>query len=125
MSNSFSESQFAGSAIPQWLGVISRELRLMVHEITALGEQLSAAVHSDPALGDVSALQSFDLLAQKASALAALLAGLERRGPGSLNDLIAQVPFYEIRERLFRVAGRRDDGETHTIERSNNDTEWF
>ena len=97
----------------------------MVHEITALGEHLSAAVRSDPALGDLPALQSFDLLAQKASALAALLAGLERSGPGSLNDLIAQVPFYEIRERLFRVAGRRNDEEGRVIGGPNEDTEWF
>lgn len=125
MSNSSDKSQIAGPAIPQWLGVISRELRLMVQEITALGEQLSAAVNLDPGLGDVPALQSFDLLAQKASALAALLAGLERSGPASLNELIAQVPFYEIRERLFHVAGRPNHEASCVAGRSDDDTEWF
>jgi len=125
MSSSFKDRPLALPATPQWLSIISKELSLVVHEITALGEQLSAAVNLDPGLGEVPALQAFDVLAQKASALAALLAGLERRGPASLDELIAQIPFYDIRERLLRLAGRQSHQEAGPAGQSDEDMEWF
>lgn len=110
--------------LPQWLGALSQELRLVVYEITALGDQLSGALLAERKQ-EISALQSFDLLVQKATALADLMAGLERDSADSLDQLIAKIPFQEIRERLSRVARWQVPPDPHLANRSSGETEWF
>jgi hypothetical protein len=113
------------------LSAIKDEMHVLSCDIVALGEMIS-----DPGqrANLTTAIQSFDLISQRAFSQVHLLAGLERELSGGTCDfdkLIDQVPFEMLRKRLTAAMSadfdmlmeNGDDDDLYNVDQE--DVEWF
>lgn len=117
------------------LRAVADELYALVCEMERVGDSLSSCEISHDASSSrrIGDLQTFDLLAQSARALARLIREIERnlgRPEGNAEKsivlMIEDVPFHEVRQRLYSAfAGRQKKGDVDLSWDEGGDLDWF
>ena len=108
---------------------VAGELRDLAVDTARFGEKLSDERRNCPQTTTVELLQHIDLFVQRLTAHALLIDDLSTRldgeaaDAGALNELIEQVPFFGIRQRLKAVLGGA--GERAAVVDEAADEHWF
>ena len=120
----------------QWLAqvleALSKEVAKLSAEITDVGDALSTRVFAKGEMKGVKEMQAFDALSQLARAQADILARISAQlgeppeeMKAVLQASIANLPIFDVRQRMMQVIDPATGAETETTEESPDSIQWF
>lgn len=118
-----------GENISRLLAAIADELAHTAGQVVKLGETLSDDMMKSDQSRESYDLQDFDAISQAVQAQARLLKRLAETGAATsrarMTTLIDDIPFSNVRQRLYAVANGNSPAAPPADEKSDSEVSWF